>query len=48
MTNRFDNYGLMMDARKRARGGQRRATIRDGLMFFSADDLSDAKPVPEE
>jgi hypothetical protein len=48
VTNRFNNYGLMMNARKRARGGQQRATIRDGLMFFLADDLSDAKPVPEE
>jgi hypothetical protein len=48
VTNRFDNYGLMMNAQKRARGGQRRATIHDGLMFFSADDLSNAKPVPEE
>ena len=48
MTNRFANYGLMMNARRIARGGQRRATIRDGLMLFSADDLSDAKPVPEE
>ncbi len=48
VTNRFDNYGLMMNARRRARSGQRHATIHDGLMFFSADDLSDAKPVPEE
>jgi hypothetical protein len=48
VTNRFDNYGLMMYVRRRARGGQRCATIRDGLMLFSADDLSNAKPVPEE
>jgi hypothetical protein len=47
VTNRFDNYGLMMYARRRVRGGQQRATIRDGLMLFSADDLSDAKPVPK-
>jgi hypothetical protein len=46
--NRFDNYGLMMNAQRRARGSQQRATIRDGLMFFLADDLSNAKPVPEE
>jgi hypothetical protein len=37
-----------MNAQRRARGGQRRATIRNGLMFFLADDLSSAKPVPEE
>jgi hypothetical protein len=48
VTNRFDNYGLMMNARRRARGGQQRANIRDGLMFFLADDLSNAKPIPEE
>ncbi len=38
----------MMYAQRRARGGQRCATIRDGLMLFLADDLSNAKPVPEE
>jgi hypothetical protein len=27
VTTRFDNYGLMMYAQRRARGGQRRATI---------------------
>jgi hypothetical protein len=48
VTNRFDNYGLMMYPRRRVRGGQRCATIHDRLMLFSADDLSDAKPVPEE
>jgi hypothetical protein len=48
VTNRFDNYGLMMYAQKRARGGQQCATIRAGLMLFSADNLSDVKPVPEE
>jgi hypothetical protein len=37
----------MMRGRRKARGGQRRATIRDGVCFFSAEDLSDAKPVPE-
>jgi hypothetical protein len=44
----YDNYTLMMHGRRKARGGQRRATIRDGVCFFSAEDLSDAKPVPEE
>ncbi len=48
MTNRFDNYGLMMYAGRRARGGQQHATIRNGLMLFLADNLSNAKPVPEE
>ncbi len=48
VTNRFNNYGLMMNAQRRARGGQRRATICNGLMFFLADNLSDAKPIPEE
>ncbi len=37
----------MMRGRREARGGQQRATIRDGSCFFSAEDLSDAKPVPE-
>ncbi len=48
VTNRFDNNGLMMNAQMRARGSQGHATIHDRLMFFSADDLSNAKPVPEE
>jgi hypothetical protein len=38
----------MMNARKRARGGAKRAIIRDGFTFFSAEDLSNAKPVPKE
>ena len=37
----------MMRGRHEARGGQQRATIRDGVCFFLAEDLSDAKPVPE-
>ena len=37
-----------MAARQARRGGQRRALIRDGCVFFSSDDLSDAKPIPEE
>jgi hypothetical protein len=48
VTNRFDNYGLMMYARRRARGGQQCATIRNRLMLFLADNLSDTKPIPEE
>ncbi len=47
-TNRqYDNYTLMMRCRREARGGQRRATIRNGICFFLAEDLSDTKPVPE-
>jgi hypothetical protein len=41
-------YGLMMAARRRARGGECRAIIREGVMFFSNDHLNDAKPVPVE
>jgi hypothetical protein len=37
-----------MAARRARRGGHRRALIRDGCVFFSSDDLSDAKPIPEE
>jgi hypothetical protein len=48
VTNRFDNYGLMMYAQRRARGSQRRTTIRNGLMLFLVDNLSNAKPIPEE
>jgi hypothetical protein len=38
----------MMHGRRKARGGQQRATIHDGVCFFSAEDPSNAKPVPEE
>ena len=37
-----------MNGRQKARGGQRCAIIRDGLMLFLAEDLSGAKPVAEE
>ena len=37
-----------MASRRARRGGQRRALIRDGCVFFSSDDVSDAKPIPEE
>jgi len=54
---RFEEFNMMMaarrqkrrDARHRARKDKEcRATIRDGVMFFSNDSLSDAKPIPEE
>jgi hypothetical protein len=47
-TTRYADYGLMMAARKRARGGERRAIIREGVMFFSDDHLNEAKPIPVE
>jgi hypothetical protein len=37
----------MMHGRHAAQEGQQRATIRDDVCFFLAEDLSDAKPVPE-
>jgi hypothetical protein len=42
------DYSLLMAARQARRGGQRRALIRDGCVFFSSDYLSKAKPIPEE
>ena len=44
----YDNYALLLHARRIARGGPRRAIIKDGFTFFSGDDLSDAKPIPVE
>ncbi len=40
------DYGLMMNTRQ-AKGGQSQATVHGGLMFFLAEDLSNAKPIPE-
>ena len=37
----------MMHGRRVAQGGQQRATICGGVWFFLAEDLSNAKPVPE-
>jgi len=37
-----------MAARQARRRGQHRALIRVGCVFFSSDDLSNAKPIPEE
>jgi hypothetical protein len=47
VTKRYADYGLLMATRREARGGPKRARIREGCVFFSADDLSDAKPIPE-
>jgi hypothetical protein len=47
-TGKYADYGLMMNAPWQARGSQHQATIPDSLMFFSVEDLSNAKPVAEE
>jgi hypothetical protein len=47
-TTGYENYVLLLDAHRVARGGSRQAIIKDGFMFFLEDDLSDAKPVPVE
>ncbi len=48
ITKKYADYSLLMAARQARRGGQRWALIRDGCVFFSSDDLSDIKPIPEE
>ena len=47
-SKKYANNSLLMAARRARRGGQRWALIRDGCVFFSSDDLSDTKPIPEE
>jgi hypothetical protein len=47
-TSRFDDYGLLMDARRQAHGSPCTAHIKDGFVFFSADALNDAAPIPVE
>ncbi len=47
-SKKYADYSLLMAARQARRGGQRRALIRDGCVFFSSDDLSKAKPIPKE
>ncbi len=41
-------YTLLMAARRARRGGQQWALIRDKCVFFSSENLSNAKPIPEE
>ncbi len=48
ITKKYADYSLLMAARGTKRGGQRCALICNGCVFFSSDDLSDAKPIPEE
>ncbi len=45
---KYANYSLLMAERQARRGGPRWALIRKGCVFFLADNLSDAKPIPEE
>jgi hypothetical protein len=47
MTSKYADYGLMMNTRQ-GKGGQSQAIIRNGLMFFLAEDLSNMKPIPED
>ena len=47
-SKKYADYSLLMAARRARRGGQRRALIHDGCVFFSSDNLSEAKPVPKE
>jgi len=48
ITKKYAKYSLLMAARQARRGGQRCALIRNGCIFFSSDDLSDATLIPEE
>jgi hypothetical protein len=48
ITKKYTDYSLLMAARQARRGGQRWALIRNGCVFFSSDDLSNAKPIPKE
>jgi hypothetical protein len=47
-SKKYADYSLLMAARRARRGGQHRALVRDGCVFLSSDDLSDAKPILEE
>jgi hypothetical protein len=47
-TSKYNDYTLYMHMKQAARGGPRRAKIKDGVMFFSAQDMIDAKPMTEE
>ncbi len=48
ITKKYADYSLLMAARRARREGPHRALIRKGCVFFSADNLSNAKPIPEE
>ncbi len=48
ITKKYAGYSLLMAARQARRGGQCRALICNGCVFFSSDNLSVAKSIPEE
>jgi hypothetical protein len=48
VTKKYANYSLLMAERRARRGGPRWALIRKGCIFFLADNLSNAKPIPKE
>jgi hypothetical protein len=47
-STKYADYSLLMASRQARRGGQCRALICNGCVFFSSDDLSDTKPIPVE
>jgi hypothetical protein len=48
VTKKYTGYSLLMAARLAKKEGPRPALIHNGCIFFSADDLSNATPIPEE
>ncbi len=48
ITKKYADYSLLIAARRAKRGGPRWALIPDGCVFFSADNLSNAKPIPKK
>ncbi len=47
-TSQLDYFNLFLVARRVAQGRPRQAIIHDGVMLFSDNNLSDAKPLPME
>ena len=47
ITKKYVDYSLLMAARQTSRGGQCRA-LSPSCVFFSSENLSKAKPIPEE
>jgi hypothetical protein len=43
-----DDYEMLMDMWRDARGGPRRAIIKDGIICFLTQDLNDAEPMIKE
>ncbi len=48
VTKKYADYSLLMAARQAKKGGPRWAFICKECVFFSGDNLSNAKPIPEE